>query len=66
MISVDYGYTQEDAKALTEALTEQLQVEKRYIRPAYEDPVRYALLERDLPVNVSPEDSKLSEARERD
>jgi uncharacterized protein (DUF2126 family)/transglutaminase-like putative cysteine protease len=64
--SVDYGYTQEDAKALTEALTEQLQVEQRYIRPAYEDPVRYALRERDLPVNVSPEDSKLGEARERE
>lgn len=64
--SVDYGYTQEDAKALTEALTEQLQVEQRYIRPAYEDPVRYALRERDLPVNVSPEDSKLEEARERE
>ncbi|MGJ8641584.1 MAG: DUF2126 domain-containing protein [Opitutaceae bacterium] len=64
--TVEYGYTQEDAKEFTDELTKQLQVDGRYVRPAYEDPVRYALRERDLPVNVKPEDSKLSQARERE
>ena len=64
--TVDYGFTHEDAREYTEELTRQLLVDARYIVPAYEDPVRYALKERDLPVNVRPEDSKLNQARERE
>ena len=64
--TLDYGFTHEDATEYTEELTRQLMVDARYILPAYEDPVRYALKERDLPVNVRPEDSKLDQARERE
>ena len=43
--TVDYGFTHEDAQAYTEELTRQLRIDARYIIPAYEDPVRYALKE---------------------
>ncbi|MCH6258937.1 transglutaminase family protein [Puniceicoccaceae bacterium K14] len=62
----DYGYTYKDARKLVEALTEQLQVDKRYINDAYEDPVKFSMRERELPVNVDPLDSKLDDPQERE
>lgn len=64
--TVDYGYTHEDAAALMLELTRQLNVEAEYINPAYEDPVRYSLRERELPVNVDPLDSRLDDPQERE
>ncbi|MGJ8656230.1 MAG: DUF2126 domain-containing protein [Akkermansiaceae bacterium] len=62
----DYGFTHDDALRFTEELTRQLDVDKHYINPAFEDPVRYSLRERELPVNVDPLNSKLDDPRERD
>uniref|UniRef100_UPI003564BB42 transglutaminase family protein n=1 Tax=Pontiella sp. TaxID=2837462 RepID=UPI003564BB42 len=62
----DYGFTHKDARELAEELTRQLGVDRKYINPAYEDPVKYALRERELPVNVDPLDSKLDDPQERE
>ncbi|MDZ8117683.1 DUF2126 domain-containing protein [Pontiella agarivorans] len=62
----DYGFTHKDAQELAEELTRQLGVDRKYIHPAYEDPVKYALRERELPVNVDPLDSKLDDPQERE
>ena len=62
----DYGFTHKDAQELSEELTRQLGVDRKYINPAYEDPVKYALRERELPVNVDPLDSKLDDPQERE
>lgn len=64
--SQEYGYTYKDAQKLVESLTEQLQVDRQYINEAFEDPVRYAMRERELPVNVNPLDSKLDDLQERE
>ncbi|MEM9159050.1 MAG: transglutaminase family protein [Verrucomicrobiota bacterium] len=63
---VDYGYTHEDAQKFIEELTRQLRVNKGYINAAYEDPVQFALKERDLPVNINPLDNELSDPQERE
>lgn len=62
----DYGYTHEDAKNLVEEITRQLDVDPRYVNTAYEDPVKFSLRERELPVNVDPLDSKLEDPQERE
>ena len=62
----DYGFTHKDAQKLSEELARQLGVDRKYINPAYEDPVKYALRERELPVNVDPLDSKLDDPQERE
>tara|TARA_E500000178_G_C17029175_1_gene759620 strand:- start:407 stop:3748 length:3342 start_codon:yes stop_codon:yes gene_type:complete len=62
----DYGFTHKDAQELSEELARQLGVDRKYINPAYEDPVKYALRERELPVNVDPLDSKLDDPQERE
>ncbi len=64
--AVDYKFTHKDALEFTTELTRQLHVSKEYIHPAYEDPVRYALRERELPVNVDPLDSRLEDPQERE
>jgi uncharacterized protein (DUF2126 family)/transglutaminase-like putative cysteine protease len=61
----EYGFTPKDALNLTEEITRQIGVDRSYINPAYEDPVRFALRERELPVNVNPLDSKLDDPQER-
>lgn len=65
--SVDYGFSEQDAKRFIETLAGKLSVDKRYIREAYEDIFYYLYKEQRLPVNVDPTDSKLDdpEARER-
>ncbi|MBC2606608.1 DUF2126 domain-containing protein [Pelagicoccus albus] len=62
----DYGYTHEDAKELVSEITRQLGVEHKYINTAYEDPVKYSLRERELPINVDPLDSRLEDPQERE
>jgi uncharacterized protein (DUF2126 family)/transglutaminase-like putative cysteine protease len=65
--SVDGGRTTADAKAFLEALGQRLQVDTRYIVPAYEDVWTLLSQERHLPPNVTPDMSQLDdpEARER-
>jgi uncharacterized protein (DUF2126 family)/transglutaminase-like putative cysteine protease len=62
----EYGFTYKDALALTEELTRQLGVNRDYINPAFEDPVKFSLRERELPINVNPLDSKLDDPQERE
>lgn len=62
----DHGYTHKDALELSEELTRQLGVDRKYINPAFEDPVKFALRERELPINVNPLDSKLDDPQERE
>tara|TARA_Y100001933_G_scaffold257272_1_gene303293 strand:+ start:17777 stop:21235 length:3459 start_codon:yes stop_codon:yes gene_type:complete len=63
--SKDYGLTHEDALKFMTEFTRQMGVKDQYIITAFEDPVKYALRERELPVNVNPQDSKLDDAEER-
>ena len=63
--TVDYGYAAADAERFLVELCGQLGVDARYVRPAFEEPVRATVRERELPVNVSPGDSKLEDAEER-
>ncbi|MDQ8204756.1 transglutaminase family protein [Pelagicoccus sp. SDUM812003] len=64
--SRDYGYTHKDAKELVDEITHQLKLDARYINTAYEDPVKFSLRERELPVNVDPLDSRLEDPQERE
>ncbi len=61
----DYGHTHEDAERFIHEFARQMEVDDRYVIPAFEDPVKYALRERELPINVDPLDSKLEDAEER-
>ena len=63
--SRDDGLTHEDAERFIHEFARQMEVDDRYVLPAFEDPVKYALRERELPVNVDPLDSKLEDAEER-
>jgi len=63
--SMSYGFTHEHAEKFIHEFARQLEIDDRYIVPAFEDPVKYALRERELPVNVDPKDSKLEDAEER-
>jgi len=62
----DYGFGYAEAKKLTEELTRQLGVPDQYVAPAFEDPIRFALREEDLPINVDPFDNKLDDPMERE
>lgn len=63
---VDYGFGYKEAKKLTEEITRQLGVPDRYMAPAFEDPIQFALREESLPVNVDPFNSKLDDPMERE
>jgi uncharacterized protein (DUF2126 family) len=62
----DYGFGEDDAKRFAEGLARRLAIAPEYIVTAYEDPVSYALKERQLPINVDPKDNKLEDPEERD
>jgi len=62
----DYGFTHEDARRLTKELTNQLGVPDLYMAPAFEDPIRFALREEDLPLNIDPLDNELDDPQERE
>lgn len=57
--------THADARRFLEALTGVLGVPSRYILEAFEDPLHFLTLERNLPLNVVPGDPRLASAEER-
>ena len=57
--------TAPDAKVFMEAVAERLELAQSFIMPAYEDPGEWLLKEAELPINVTPGDSKLAEPEER-
>ncbi|MEI9812200.1 MAG: transglutaminase family protein [Acidobacteriota bacterium] len=62
----NYGYSDVEAEAFAEALAERLEVGKKHVITAYEDPLTYIVKERQLPVNVSPVENKLEDPEERE
>ncbi len=54
-----------EAERLLKGIAKELGVEEEMVTPAYEDPAEWMLKEGDLPVNVTPEDSKLKDPEER-
>lgn len=60
------GHTAIEAEAFARALSKRLTVGDQHLIPGYEDLYYYAWRERRLPANVSPEDSRLDDAEERD
>ncbi|UVO26657.1 DUF2126 domain-containing protein [Bradyrhizobium arachidis] len=54
-----------DAAAFMEGTAARLGLDPGYIMPAYEDPAYWLQKEGELPVNVDPSDSKLSDPEER-
>jgi uncharacterized protein (DUF2126 family)/transglutaminase-like putative cysteine protease len=59
--SANYKPTQDDAKALTEAVAKRLGLEPSYAIPAFEDFWHHLAQERALAVNVDTRDSKLED-----
>jgi uncharacterized protein (DUF2126 family) len=64
--SIDYGVTAEDAETFLKAVAERLDVNPKWVFPAYEDVWYYLWRERRLPENVDPFDSRLDDPLERD
>jgi len=63
----DYGFGPAEAERFAEEFARTLSIDpKEYLVAAYEDPLAYLLKERDLPVNVDPEDNKLDSPEERE
>ena len=50
---------------MCETIAAKLEITPDYVIPAYEDPAEWVLKEAELPVNVTPGDSKLAEPEER-
>ena len=63
----DTGAGPAEAERLMQGIATELGIEPEMVMPAYEDPAQWMLKEGDLPVNVTPENSKLKdpEARHR-
>lgn len=57
--------TVEDAGRFLTAMAEALDVGTEYLIPAWEDPAEWLLRERQLPINVEPDDSKLEDPEAR-
>src|SRR5688572_24701870 len=62
----DYGYGTAEARAFAEALAERLSVGRDHVLTAFEDPLAYVHKERQLPVNVDPEENTLDDPEERE
>jgi uncharacterized protein (DUF2126 family)/transglutaminase-like putative cysteine protease len=60
-----YGHTFADARRFANALADNLNVDSRWMMPAYEDTYYYLWREQRLPINVQPWDSKLADPEER-
>ena len=54
-----------EAERLLKGIATELGVEPEMVTPAYEDPAQWIVKEGDLPVNVTPQDSKLEDPEER-
>ncbi|MFN0196693.1 MAG: DUF2126 domain-containing protein [Planctomycetaceae bacterium] len=63
--TIDYGFGYEEAHQFIIELARRLEVDTRWIQPAYEDVVHYVWKEQRLPVDVDPRDPKLKDAEER-
>jgi uncharacterized protein (DUF2126 family) len=61
----DYGFGTREAEQFAVHLARSLEVKPQWIRPVYEDVVHYLWKEGRLPVNVVPEDARLSDPEER-
>ncbi|MCW2306377.1 transglutaminase family protein [Rhodobium gokarnense] len=61
----DTGAGPDEAKTLLEGMADRIGVEADLVVPAYEDPAEWVLKEGRLPENVTPENSKLKDAEER-
>jgi uncharacterized protein (DUF2126 family) len=61
----DYGFTFKHARLFSEALSENLGVDSKWLVPAYEDVHYYLWREQRLPLNVKPWDPKLEDPEER-
>ena len=62
----DYGFTHVEALKFAEALAQRLLISDDFVIAAYEDPLAYIHKERQLPVNVDPQDNKLEDPEERE
>ena len=61
----DKPATPEQARHFCATVAEKLMIPDDYVVPAYEDPAQWILKESELPMNVTPGDSKLAEPEER-
>ncbi|MBD0426462.1 DUF2126 domain-containing protein [Aquisalinus flavus] len=59
------AHTQQDAGALLSAVADALDLDRDYVKPAYEDPAEWLLREAKLPDNVDPSNSRLADPEER-
>jgi uncharacterized protein (DUF2126 family)/transglutaminase-like putative cysteine protease len=59
------GVTPKDAEALLASMATVLGVDDGYVVPAFEDPAEWIVKEGNLPENVTPQNSKLEDAEER-
>ena len=57
--------TPEQARAFCATIAEKLMIPEDYVVAAYEDPAQWILKESELPMNVTPGDSRLAEPEER-
>lgn len=55
----------DDAQALLTAIAQTLSVPRENVLPAFEDPAEWIIKEGNLPANVTPENSKLTDPEER-
>ncbi len=61
----DTGVSKTEAESLLSTMAEALGVEPEMVLPAYEDPAEWIIKEANLPENVTPENSKLTDPEER-
>ncbi|ACT59274.1 transglutaminase family protein [Hirschia baltica] len=62
----DTEATSKDAADLLEVIASKLEISQDMVAPAYEDPAEWILRENSLPENVTPDNSKLDDAEERE
>ncbi|MBF6560240.1 MAG: transglutaminase family protein [Candidatus Binataceae bacterium] len=62
---VAYKFGPLDAQRLAETLARRLRLDPAYLNPAFEDPVYYLQRERQLPINVDPDENHLEDPAER-
>jgi uncharacterized protein (DUF2126 family) len=61
-----YGYGEAEARAFAEAIADRLSVDREHVLTAFEDPLAYVHKERQLPINIDPEDNALEDPEERE
>src|SRR5436190_586726 len=62
----NYGFVTADAQRFAEEFAQTLSIDPDYLVAAYEDPLAYVLKERQLPINVDPQNNKLDNPEERE